>query len=158
MALKIKNLSVRELLKEYARIMTELKVRTVIRTHNNPVADYAEWLVKEKLRLKLEASSHKGHDAVGKDGTRYQIKSRRLHRLNSSRQLGVIRNLNKNDFDILISVLFDEEFKVSEAYHIPQKVIGKFAKWNKHQNGHILQLRGELLKTKGVKNITSKLK
>ena len=85
--------------------MTELKNRGVLRTKNNPVGDYAEWLVSSALNLTLVKNSAAGHDAESSDGKKIQIKSRRITANNRSRQLGVIRNLEKNDFDELIAVI-----------------------------------------------------
>ncbi|MBI2937163.1 MAG: hypothetical protein HYY22_03060 [Thaumarchaeota archaeon] len=149
-----KSFSTVGLLKCYSQIMDELKDRNVIRTRNNPSADYAEWLVSKKLGLKLEPNSSSGYDAVNTTGERVQIKSRRLDPSNNSRQLGVIRNLDGNEFDFLIGVVFDKDFNVKDAYKIPRNIISKFARFSKHQNGHILHLQGELLNTPSVDNIT----
>lgn len=39
-----------ELLRCFADILDELKQRGIVRTRNNPVADYAEWLTKPRFR------------------------------------------------------------------------------------------------------------
>ena len=39
-----------ELLQTHAGVMAELKNRSVVRTPNNPVGDYTEWLVYASLR------------------------------------------------------------------------------------------------------------
>ncbi|GAI05452.1 unnamed protein product [marine sediment metagenome] len=77
-------LTVSELLRCFANILDELKERKVVRTRNNPVADYAEWLVTQQLGLSLERSSKRGYDAIDQNGKRYQIKSRRLDPTNES--------------------------------------------------------------------------
>ena len=150
-------LTVSELLRCFADILDELKERKVVRTRNNPVADYAEWLVSQRLRLLLERNSKRGYDATDHSGKRYQIKSRRLDQTNESRQLSVIRNLDAAEFDYLIGILFNRDFTVKEAYKIPHGVAKKCARFNKHQNGHILYLRGEVLTARGVENITKVL-
>ena len=76
-----------EVLRLWATVMGELRRRRVIRSANNPVADYAETLVAERLGLQLVGNSTASYDAVAQDGTRYQIKARRLHDETSSRQL-----------------------------------------------------------------------
>jgi hypothetical protein len=154
----LKKISVPDLLRLLSEILDELKAQDVIRTRNNPVSDYAEWLVSEKMNLELVPPSKSGYDAVGADGKRYQIKSRRLDPKNKSRQLSVIRKLKAKEFDYLIGIIFDKDFSVKEAYKIPHRVIGNFGRFSKHQNGHILHLRGEILKASGVKNITKTLK
>jgi hypothetical protein len=153
-----KGFSIHGLLCCFAEILDELKERSVVRTLNNPVSDYAEWLVAKKMDLKLVSNSNSGYDAKDAKGNRFQIKSRRLSPKNNSRQLGVIRKLNSNEFDYLIGVIFNKDFIVEEAYKIPQGVIDKFAPFNEHQNGHILHLRGDVLKALGVENITNIIK
>lgn len=132
--------------------MKELRQRGVIRSENNPVGDYGEYLVAKKLRLQLVENSTAHFDAIDpKTGLKYQIKSRRSTALhNRERNLGVIRSLNKADFDFVVAVLFDDYFRVIEIYKIPKSVVKKFAKYSKHQNGHILSLRGEILQDKKV--------
>ena len=142
----IKNLEDKELLQLYGRLMEELRQRELIRSSNNPVSDYAEKVVSEKLGLSLRGKSSKGYDAIDeKSGTKYQIKARRLTRHNKSRQLGVIRNLDQKLFDFLIAVIFDESFEPIEIWRIPRETIPKYARFSPHQNGHILVLTGEVL-------------
>ena len=151
-------LTVPELLRCFANILDELKERKVVRTRNNPVADYAEWLVTQQLGLSLERSSKRGYDAIDQNGKRYQIKSRRLDPTNESKLLSVIRNLDTNEFDYLVGVLFNRDFTVKEAYKIPHSVIKEHARFSKHVNGHLLHLQGEVLTAPGVENITEILR
>ena len=152
-----KVLTIPELLRCFANILDELKERKVVRTRNNPVADYAEWLVTQQFGLSLERSSKRGYDAIDQNGKRYQIKSRRLDPTNESKVLSVIRNLETNEFDYLIGVLFNRDFTVKEAYKIPHSVIREHARFSEHVNGHILHLQGEVLTAPGVENITEVL-
>jgi len=152
-----KALTVSELLGCFADVLDELKKRKIVRTRNNPVADYAEWLVTQQLGLSLERSSKRGYDATDPSGKRYQIKSRRLDQTNESKQLSVIRNLDANEFDYLLGVLFNRDFTVKEAYKIPHSVIREHVSFSEHQNGYILHLQGEVLTAPGVENITEVL-
>ena len=152
-----KVLTIPELLRCFANILDELKERKVVRTRNNPVADYAEWLVTQQLGLSLERSSKRGYDAIDQNGKRYQIKSRRLDPTNESRLLSVIRNLDTNEFDYLVGVLFNRDFTVKEAYKIPHSVIREHARFCEHVNGYLLHLQGEVLTAPGVENITEVL-
>ena len=61
-------LSVQDLLKLQAAAIGELKDRGILRTRNNPVGDYAEWLVSSALNLKLARNSAAGHDAESDSG------------------------------------------------------------------------------------------
>jgi len=145
----LKNLEKRDLLQLYGRLMEELRQRELIRSSNNPVSDYAEKIVCEKLKLSIQGKSSKGYDAMDKkSGIKYQIKARRVTSHNKSRQLGVIRNLDQKLFDYLIAVIFDESFKPIEIWRIPLKTIPKHARYSQLQNGHILILAGKVLEDK----------
>jgi len=146
-----------ELLGYFADILEELKQREVIRTRNNPVADYAEWLVTQSLGLSLAANSRAGYDAINAREERFQIKSRRFDPSNKSRQLSVIRNLEAKEFDYLIGILFEKDFTVKEAYIIAHELIKKYARFSKHLNRYLLNLRGKVLEDPEVEDITQLL-
>ena len=78
------------LLRLHASIIDELKAQGVVRTGNNPIGDYTEWLVAETLDLELTDNCAAGYDATDSNGKRYQIKGRRITPENNSRQLGAI--------------------------------------------------------------------
>jgi len=135
-----------ELLQLYGRLMEELRQRTLVRSSNNPISDYAEKIICEKLKLSLQRKSSKGYDAIdGNTGQKFQIKARRLTRHNKSRQLGVIRNLDQKLFDYLIAVIFNESFKPVEIWRIPRETIPTYARYSRHQNGYILVLTVKVL-------------
>jgi hypothetical protein len=142
------------LLHLYCDLMEEFRERKIIRSSNNPVSDYGERIVAEKLNLKLADGSNKGYDAIDeKTGNRYQIKSRRVTKHNGSRQLGVIRNLDERPFDYLIAVIFDELLVPSEIWQVPFDAISRYVKFSEHQNGHILILSGSILNEQTVKRL-----
>ena len=141
----LKLLSTKELLQLQSFIIDELKRRAVVRTKNNPLGDYTEWLVADALDLVLQGNSNAGYDGVDANGTRSQIKSRRITASNKSRQLGAIRNYHGKDFDYLAAVIFDEAYEVIEARLIPHDVIAEYAAFREHVNAHILILRGPIL-------------
>ncbi len=143
----------KELLQLQASITKELKTRGVVRTHNNPLGDYTEWLVANALDLKLEANSKVGFDGISKTGIRVQIKGRRVTSTNNSRQLSAIRKYNDKDFDELVAVIYNEEFDIIEALQMPHSVIGEYAKYREHLNAHILILKGPILSDPRVKCI-----
>lgn len=134
--------------------MEELRQRNLIRSSNNPVSDYGEKVVSEKMNLTLQKGSNKGYDAIDKkSGLKFQIKTRRLTKHSKSRQLGVIRNLNQNLFDFLVAVIFNEYLEPQEMWQIPRDIIPLCSRFSKLQNGHILILTGGILKDKGVKKL-----
>ena len=134
-----------ELLALWSSIMSELLSRGVLRSSNNPTGDYAEYLVASKLELTLQPNSTSGYDAVASDGTRFQIKGRRLTSSNASRQLGVLRNLDQDGFDFLVVVVFGPNFEVQEMWQFPIVLVREHATFRKHVNGSILHARGALL-------------
>ena len=142
-----------QLLGAYAAVMEELKRRGAIRSSNNPVSDYAEFLVSRRLNLDLSGESNEGFDASDRRGIRYQIKARRLDG-RSSRQLGVFRSLNKHPFDVAIVVLFNHEFQPTEVYRIPIAAIRKHGRFSRHVNGWIVQARPPLTTDQRVRSIT----
>ena len=144
-----------KLLQYYGQILDELRKRKVVRTFNNPVGDYTEWLVANQLELTLVANSTSGYDALDSLGLKYQIKGRRLTTRNKSRQLSAIRNLENHDFDYLIAILFNEQFEVEQVAKIPHEIIEKYAQYRKHVNAHILILRDNVLSDPMVENLTS---
>jgi hypothetical protein len=153
MEVNLKENSSKELLRLFGNILDKLKERGIVRSRNNPVADYAEWLVSKAFAFDLQPNSNCGFDALDSKGVKYQIKARRLHTSNKSCQLSVIRDLEGKKFDFLIGVLFDKDFSILGAYKIPHHLIKEHSCFNKHQNGHILVLKGSILTADGVERI-----
>jgi hypothetical protein len=156
---ELKQASPRELLTFFARVLEQLREREVVRSGNNPVADYSESLVVRALRLKRLGGSNKGCDAMDdSNGKRYEIKGRRITKYNPSTQLSVIRELDSRHFDYLVGVLFDDNFTVTRACCVPWKVVHHCAKPRKHVNGWIMHLTPSVWEQPGVRDITPELK
>lgn len=150
----LKSMNELDLLRLYAELMEELRNRQIIRSGNNPVADYAEKVATEYLGLRRAGKEEKGYDGLDKRGEKYQIKGRRITRHNNSRQLSVIRNLDEELFDFLIAVIFDEGFNILEMWKVPRQFVKEKAKWSEHSNGHIFQAKPDILVGgKGVERI-----
>ena len=155
--MNLNNLEIIELLRLQASITNELKRRKVVRTQNNPLGDYTEWLVSKAFNLQLAQNSKSGYDGITNDGLKIQIKGRRITPSNNSRQLSAIRKYDDNDFDELAAVIYDENFNILEAVLIPHDVIGEYANYREHVNAHILILKGPVLKDARIKDIKEKL-
>lgn len=151
--MNLRDQTVRELLNLHGDILKELRRRKIVRTSNNPVGDYTEWLVSKGLGLDLATNSAAGYDGIDSEGLRIQIKGRRTTSENPSRQLGVIRNLEKKDFDQLAAVVFDEQYEVLDAVLIPHEIIEEYATYRPHPNGHVLHLKGAILEDARVRDI-----
>lgn len=151
----VESLAPIELLQLHGRVVDELVRKTVVRTRNNPVSGYTEWLVIKAFHLEAMPNSNKGYDALDRrSGEKYEVKGRQLPR----RQLGVIRNLRNRNFDLLAAVLLSREFYVEEAYLIPYGQIAKLARFSEHQNGHILVLPKDIASMDGIVDIAEKLR
>ena len=151
----MKNKTNEQLLIDYAKVLDELIERNVLRTRNNPVADYAEYLVQEKMKCSLQPNSKSCYDAIDSIGNRIQIKSRRWNDNRQSKHLGIIRNLHDKKFDQLVVIFFDNGFDVKKAYQMDHKTVVKYAKENEHQHGHILILNNKILLDENIKDITN---
>ena len=115
-----------ELAKAWARCMRAMRKRDLTRTANTPVGDYAERIACDRLSLQRMGFSEKSVDALGPDGTRYQIKGRRITE-NRSRQLGAIRDIGSEPFDVLLALFFDEDLDLIETWSIPCEVVQEAA-------------------------------
>jgi len=153
-SINLRNLDNQSILRLYAELMEELRNRQLIRSSNNPVADYAEKVVVGYLRLTRVGKEERGYDALDNRKNKYQIKARRITRHNKSRQLGVIRNLDEELFDFLIAVIFDESFNILEMWRIPYRFVKENSRWSDHQNGHIFHVYPDVLASgKGVARV-----
>lgn len=150
--------SVLDLLELHARVSRELRRRGVMRSSNSPVGDYAEYLVAEAFDLELTPKSTTGHDATAHDGLRYEVKARRITGAVGARQLSAIRKLDEQHFDVLVGVLFDEDYGVHRACVIPHGVVLECASFQEHTRAWILHLRDEIWTLPGVVDVTEKLR
>jgi len=150
-------LNPKQLLQLQADATNELRRREIIRTQNNPLGDYTEWLVAKNLNLDLATNSKAGYDAIDTNGLKIQIKSRRNTTKKKSIELSAIRNLQEKDFDELIAIIYDEHFNINEAVSISHAVVAEYAKYRKHVNAHILFINERVLSDPRVKCIKQAL-
>jgi len=148
----------RQLLDLYCDLMAQLRDRGVVRSSNNPVADYAETLIAKALSAKLENNSKAGYDAVDANGARYQIKGRRLTPQNKSTQLSSMRRLETEPFDYLAAVMFDSRFNVEYAALIPRSVVSALCRYVPHTNSHAFHFRKSVLDAEGVRDISAEVR
>lgn len=154
-----RSLTVGELLASHSAILEELRRREILRSANNPISDLSEVLFcRAFAKWQRANNSVAGHDATGPDGRRYQIKGRRLHSRNTSRQLSAIRNLLDDPFDLLAGILFDAQFGVHRAALIPLSVVKQRARRSEHTNSWIFILRDDIWNLAGVQDVTPELR
>lgn len=135
--LPLVQMSTLDLLQAFAWIIDELRRRGLVRTMNNPVSDYSEWLVSSRLGLQLRGNSRSGYDAERPDGAKYQIKGRRVRGATKIVQLSALRNLRQRPFDYLIAVVFEPGFTVRHAMLIPYDVVVEKSRYQAHTNSHM---------------------
>jgi len=130
----MKDLETEQLLAMRAQLDDELRRRGVVRS-SNIVGDYGEWIVCDLYGWTLaDSQAQKSYDCTGADGTRYQVKTRRVTARNPSRQLGVIRSF---DFDYLVAVMLNEDYSLQEIWQFPVDLIQKYGRWSEVQAGWI---------------------
>jgi hypothetical protein len=157
----LSNLSVAQLLAGYAAYMAELRDREIVRSANNPLADYAEHLFCRAFKWEPAKKVEAGYDATDmKTGKRYQIKARRITPKSTSRQLSFIRKLDApaRPFDALAGVLMDEQFRITRAALVPFDVVYASATRVESINGWRFVLRDDIWKLDGVEEVTKQLR
>jgi hypothetical protein len=147
-----------QLLALHAKLGNELRTRGITRSANNPTGDLAEYLFCKAFGWTQAGNSHANVDAIGSDGTRYQIKGRRITRYNNSRQLSAIRDLRGGHFDLLAGVLFNEDYVVMRAALIPHAVAIERAKFVERTNSHRFLLHDDIWNAPGVRDVTAELR
>ena len=147
-----------ELLVLHAKLADELRIRGITRSANNPTGDLAEYLFCKAFGWTQAGNSHTNVDAIATDGTRYQIKGRRITRYNNSRQLSAIRDLSGGHFDFLAGVLFSEDYAVMRAALIPHAVARARAAFVERTNSHRFLLRDDIWNAAGVRDVTTELR
>ena len=147
-----------ELLLLHSKVADQLRERGITRSSNNPTGDLAEYLFCKAFGWTQADNSHANVDAIGLDGTRYQIKGRRITRFNKSRQLSAIRDMGGSHFDYLAGVLFNEDYTVLRAGLIPHALALERATYVQHTNSHRFLLRDDIWNAPNVRDVTSELR
>ncbi len=142
---------IKKLLQAHGNVLEKLVSLGVVKTRNNPIGDYTEWLVRRRMGLTEASANQKGFDATDDDENRYQIKGRREE--GTSVQLSPVRDLEKRHFDFLIAVAFNNDYSIRFAIMIPHGIVEKFARYQRYVSGHLPMLRDEHAKQPGVTDI-----
>lgn len=137
-------LSVGELLALSRGILAELRKREVIRSGNAPAGDYAELLVQRATNGELAPNSQRSWDVRTPEGERLQVKARVVTAPTRAgeRQLSVIRSW---DFDALVIVLFDDEFRVWRATRLAADVLEQQSRFIEQVRGFRIMAKDALL-------------
>lgn len=131
-----------ELLGLWGSLMAELNERGVIRSDNNPIGDYCEFLVAAHYGVRPEDSSNAGYDVRTPAGERVQVKGRRLNRRGRKPpHFSAVRNLDQEPppFDFMIGLILRRDFSVAEAWKIPVERVRHYAAYRPHTNSWALR-------------------
>lgn len=136
MAPDLKTASLADLFTFYGHILDELEEREVVRTRNQPLGDYAEWLTWQALAgkqstnkaekaydvtadLSADLLAGTGPDSGGHDGARIQVKSRSVSPKPRAGQLQT-SPFHADGYDYLALVLHEaSEYAVRQAVRLP---------------------------------------
>jgi hypothetical protein len=146
-----------ELLGLWANLMTELNERGVIRSDNNPIGDYCEFLVAAHYGVTPEGNSNAGHDVTAPDGSKIQVKGRRIRPDGRKPpHFSGVRNLDDEPppFDFLIGLLLNRDFSVAEAWQLPVERVRHYATYRVHTNSWSLRtISGAMREDPEIKQI-----
>ncbi len=141
-----------ELLQTHGAVIEESLCQGIVKTRNNPIGDYTEWLVCDRMKLKMADKNQKGFDATDKDGKRYQIKGGR--KSNGTVPFSPIRNLEQRAFQSVIVVAFKDDYSIRFAASIPHELVECLANFNKSVNGFVLRLNEQKIQHDCVTDIS----
>jgi hypothetical protein len=147
-----------ELLKLHAGIAEELRKRGISRSANNLTGELAEYLFCKAFGWTLAGNSMANIDALGKDGSRYQIKGRRTTRHGKARQLSAIRDLAGGHFDFLAGILFSEDYGVFRGAIVPHALVVERATFVRRTNSYRFILHDDIWNAPGVNDVTLELR
>ena len=157
--MELSPLTIGQLLDVHAGATVELRRRGVLRSGNNPCADYAETLVTRTFGWHQNSQSNAGFDAWTSDDPpqRIEIKARRWEMPNGSREVSALRRLETRPFDRLLGIVFSRSYGVLLALDIPIDVVRARAGWSEHTRSAKFHLRDDLVHEPGVATLTERL-
>ena len=121
--------------------MRQLRAREIIRTNNNPIGDIAEAVVALHYGGQAGSFSQAGWDVLLPDGERLQVKALRVAGARGRRNLSPIRD---TDYDAVVVVFFDEDFRVTEGLRIERATVEELFPHRAHVNGRITTVTHKL--------------
>jgi hypothetical protein len=137
-------MGVRELLRLYSRVLTELIERGIVRSRNPPAGDLAESVVAKAYRGELAAPSEKSWDVHAADGVRLQVKCRVVER--GSRRTQVYSPFRSWDFQACVFVTLDSvTYDIVQAVEVSVDQVKAIARKSSWVAGHrvtVSQIRG----------------
>jgi hypothetical protein len=130
--------------------MRELRVRDVVRTNNNPAGDIAEAIVHAYYGGERGSFSQVGWDVKTEAGDRIQVKAMRTTDTSKRRNISPIRD---SEYDSVVIVIFDEDFRVIEGLKIPREAVEDLFQHREYVNGRIITVTQLLLADPRVETV-----
>jgi hypothetical protein len=148
----VRSLTVRDLLRLSAVIVTELNSRGVVRSRNAPAGDLAEYLVAKAYQGKLAGPSVKSWDVQAGD-QKLQVKCRLVEP--GTRRYESFSPFRSWDFDACVFIALDcYTYDVVQAVEVPAaavKAIARETAWVKGYRVSVRQLAGSIA---GARDVT----
>ena len=148
----VRSLTVRDLLRLSARIVTELNNRGVVRSRNAPAGDLAEYLVARAFHGRLAEPSVKSWDVQAGD-RKLQVKCRLIDP--GSRRSESFSPFRSWEFDACVFMALDcHSYDVLWAVEIPMaavKTIAQETPWVKGHRVSVGQIAGPI---EGARDVT----
>ena len=149
----------RDLFALQGQLMAELRERGVLRTNNNPVADYSEWLVWKAFGAeRLPANSTASYDLTSQDFGRIQVKARVVSSPLKSGQLQTSFFRSTHFDHAALVLLSDVDYSVVSAVLLPLGAVEERWSWHKHIRGWRLQMNGPTMQHPLAVDITEQLR
>ena len=148
----VRSLTVRDLLRLSARIVTELNNRGVLRSRNAPAGDLAEYLVARAFDGRLAEPSVRSWDVQAGD-RKLQVKCRLIDQVN--RRSESFSPFRSWEFDACVFMALDcHTYDVIRAVEIPMaavKTIAQETSWVKGHRVSVSQIAGPI---EGARDVT----
>lgn len=133
------SLTVGELLDTYGRILTELRLRNLVRTNNAPIGDLAEYCAASVYDGLLAPNSEKSYDLIAADGAKIQIKVRQIRPDTSP--AAVFSPIRSFEFDACLFLLIDNERNiVLAAREWTANQVREHGRHRMHTNGTVVRV------------------
>lgn len=148
----VRSLTVRELLRLSARIVTELNSRGVVRSRNAPAGDLAEYLVAKAYQGELAAPAEKSWDVRAGD-RKLQVKCRLVDQ--DDRRSQSFSPFRSWEFDACVFMALDcHTYDVVRAVEIPMATVKALARETSWVKGHRVSVSQVVGPVQGARDVT----
>ncbi|MBN9152130.1 MAG: hypothetical protein J0H56_12035 [Micrococcales bacterium] len=132
-------LTVGEILHAYSSLLAELRRRGLVRTHNAPIGDLAEYACAAYYEEELAANSEKSYDLLAADGRRVQVKVRNVRP--DTHPSATFSSIRSTNFDICVFILASAITNSIEAAYewTPEEILAQ-GRFSSHTNSTVIRI------------------